>query len=768
MLESTSLISGPRTHRPLRGTLLFPTLAILILGSLALGRVLAQSRPAPAASKPLTVERIYGEPSLSGRLTKGLEWSLDGKLLSYFNSSSEVPAAPSEIWVVDVATGARRVLVPADKLATILPPGKGGQGQQTGLGRRTLPGYFWAPGGDALLFVSSRDLYWFDLETQTPRRLTAAPSTSPTPGTRDLTIKDPKISPDGRWVSFVRSHDLWVVNVATGEERQLTHDGREELLHGELDWVYPEELDISTAYWWSPDSARIAFLEMDEQRVTKYPLVNLLSYTGETEMMRYPKAGDANPIVRLGVVPVTGGDARWMDLGRDTNIYVARVAWLRDSKRLAFQRLNRLQNKLELLFLDTAEGQAQVILTEQDKYWINVHDELYFFADGRRFLWSSERDGFRHLYLYDLSGKLLKQLTNGTWEVTSLAGVDERESVVYFSATEKSPIERHLYRVSSDGGDFARISREEGTHSVNMSPDTLHYVDTYSNAMTPERQDLCRADGTRQVVINENRVAELDSYALQPVEFFTVRGADGTPLHAQMIKPPGFDASRKYPVLVHLYGGPHGQVVRNSWGTTTLLWHQLMAQKGYIIFSVDNRGMAARGHGFETPLYHRMGQVELADQLAGVAYLQSLPYVEGSRIGIWGWSYGGYMTCYAMLNAGESFKAGFAGAPVTDWRQYDTIYTERYMGLPEENEKGYRESSPVTHAAGLKGKLLIAHGTGDDNVHFANTVELAELFIQAGRYAEFQIYPGRGHPISDPPARIHLFRRVTQFFLDNL
>ncbi len=722
-----------------------------------------QTRPPGSAPKPLTVERIYGQPSLSGTLTTGLEWSPEGKLLSYFQRTGEGPEAKTDIWVLDADTGERRKLVDSEMMVEILPQAGGTQGQQTGLGRVTPQRYFWAPGGDALLFVSSGDLYWFDLTKKTAKKLTDAAQ-----GKSKAEVTDPKISPDGRWVSFVRNYDLWLVNTATGQEKQLTQGGREELMNGQLDWVYPEELDIRTAYWWAPDSSHIAYLQMDERPVTKYPLVNLLSYTGETQMMRYPKAGDANPVVRVGVVPVTGGKTRWMDTGRETNIYIARVAWLRDSKRLAIQRLNRPQNKLELLFADVADGSTRVILSEEDKFWINMHDDLYFFVDGRRFLWSSERDGFRHLYLYELSGKPLKQLTRGNWQVTGLAAVDEKRRAVYFLAAEKSPLERHLYRVSLDDGALGRVSREDGTHTVSIAPDCEHYVDTYSDAMTPPRQNLMRSDGFLQAVISENKVAELDTYGLQPVEFFTVPGADGTPLYAMTIKPLGFDASRKYPVIVHLYGGPHGQVVRNAWGSANFLWHQMMAQKGYVIFALDNRGMAARGHAFETVLYHRMGQEDLADQVAGVNFLKSKPWVDGARIGIWGWSYGGYMTCIAMLNAADVFTVGFAGAPVTDWRQYDTIYTERYMGLPKENEEGYKQSSPVTHAAKLKGKLLIAFGTGDDNVHFANTVELSEQFIKAGRYVEYQMYPGRGHGISDRPARIHLFNRVTRFFLDNL
>lgn len=713
--------------------------------------------------KELTVERIWGQPSLSGSLKAEVEWSPDGKRVSYLETTDRGKDAKTSLMVMDVASGERRVLVDAEKLEQFpSPPGSGtaASRQRTGGGRSAQGRYLWAPDGEALLIVSAKGLFWFDLKTQMAKQLAGeAPQ-----------VMDPKISPDGRWVSFVRSYDLWAVNVATGKAQQLTRGGREERMNGQLDWVYPEELQITTAYWWSPDSTQIAFLQMDQSAVTRYPLVNFLSPTGDTEWMRYPKAGGANPVVRVGVVAIKGGRPRWMDIGKDTNIYIARVNWLPDSRRLAIQRLNRAQTKLELLFASAGTGRSQVILTEEDQYWVNLNDDLYFFRNQALggFLWASERNGYRHLYLYDLNGKQLRQVTGGDWEVSQVEGVDESEGAVYFTTTEKSPLERHLYKVSLTGGIVSRLTRDDGTHNVSLSPDARHFVDTYSNVMTPPRQDVYRTDGTRATVINENSVSELAEYGLQTPEFFQVRGADGTELNAMMIKPPDFDPAKKYPVLIYTYGGPHSQVVTNSWGRTRVLWHQMMAQKGYIIFSVDNRGSSGRGHRFESAIYKKFGTQELADQLAGVAYLKSLPYVDGARIGIWGWSFGGYMACYAMTNAPDVFKAGFAGAPVTDWRQYDTIYTERYMKLPQENAEGYQNSSPVHQAAQLKGKLLIAHGTGDDNVHFANTLELTEEFIKAGKYAETMFYPARGHGISDTAAQIHLFRRVTQFFLDNL
>jgi dipeptidyl-peptidase-4 len=537
---------------------------------------------------------------------------------------------------------------------------------------------------------------------------------------------------------------------------------------GELDWVYPEELEITTAYWWAPDSSAIAYLAMDERKVAQYPMVDFSSPVGEAEEERYPPAGGANPIVRVFVVPVGGGEARAMDTGESTDIYIARVNWLTDSKHLAIQRLNRQQTVLDLLIADVANGQTRTALNETDQYWINISNDLHFLKDGRRFLWSSERSGYRHLYLYDLDGKQLAQLTKGEWEVSAVDAVDEPKGLVYFTGTAKSPLERHLYRVSFDGSAVSRITIHNGTHGVNMAPDATAFVDTYSDATTPPRQDVARADGSLLRVINENKVAELTDYHLSAPQFLSVKSHDSVPLNAMMIKPADFDASKKYPVLVFTYGGPHAQVVLNAWGGNTALWHQLMAQKGYIIFALDNRGSAGRGHVFEEPIHYNLGAVELSDQRDGVAYLKSLPYVDAERIGIWGWSYGGHMTLHAMFEAGGEFKAGFAGGPVTDWHFYDSIYTERYLGLLPQNEKGYRASSPIDRVEGLKGKLLIAHGTGDDNVHFANTLSLINELIDLGKYVEVMPFPGRGHGVSDPPARKVLMNRITQFFLDNL
>src|ERR1700682_6301242 len=648
----------------------FPMLLATLLLSVFFATSSAAQQPT-GAGKALTVERIYSQPSLSGRLTRGLVWTPDGKRLSYFETKGSAKEAKTELWEMDAASGERRLLVASDKLESILPVDTSRPTQATGLGRRAPSQYQWAPDGAGILFQGPTALAWLDVKSQTRRTLVSGKAT----------LADPKISPDGKFVSFVRDHNLWLVNLADGKERAISQGGTEEIRKGELDWVYPEELEIKTAYWWSPDSSSIVYLEMDERKVSQYPLVDFSSPSGEAEMERYPTAGGANPIVRVFVASLSGGESRAMDTGPETDIYIPRVNWLTDSKHLAIQRLNRTQTALDLLIADGTTGKTRAVLSENDANWINVSDDLYFLKDGKRFLWSSERSGYRHLYLYDLEGKQLAQLTKGEWEVSAVDGVDEGKGLVYFTGTAKTPLERHLYRVSLDGSAVSRITIHNGTHGVNMAPDASAFVDTYSDVMTPPRQDLAHADGSLLRIINENKVAELAEYHLVAPQFLTVKTHDGVQLNAWMIKPPDFDASRKYPVLIFTYGGPHAQVVVNAWGNNTGLWHQQMAQKGYVIFALDNRGSAGRGHIFEEPIHYRLGAEELSDQRDGVDYLKSLPFVDASRIGIWGWSYGGHMTLHAMFEAGNLFKAGFAGGPVTDWVFYGSIYTERYLGL---------------------------------------------------------------------------------------
>lgn len=727
---------------------------ILAMGASAFVALAAYRLPAQSGHKELTVEAIFGSPALLGAQLRAPAWSPDGTLLSFFQAGAQ----GTELAAWDAGTGQYRVLVTSAQLDQMRAGGPQKVSQATGLGRHPAPPYFWSPRGDAILFVSGGSLYLFDVRAGTSRRVVSS----------EAEVSDVKFSPDRKWASYLREHNLWVVELATGEERQLTRGGSELLLEGELDWVYPEELELLTAYWWAPDSSAVAYLEMDESHVTRYPLVNYLELAAPVTWESYPQAGGANPVVRVGVVDVAGGTPRWMDTGSEKDVYLPRVTWMPDSNHLAIQRLNRAQNELDLLEADRPTGRTETLLEEKDRYWVNVGGDPIFLDGGKQFLWTSERDGFRHIYLCAANGKVLRQLTQGKWEVTEVAGVDEKAGVVYFVSTKETPLERQLYRVALAGGAVQPVTQEAGTHAILMAPGAAHFLDTHSTATSPPRQDVMRVDGTMAATVNENRVPELGEYGLVTPDFGTISAVDGSQLYVRMIRPPGFHMTKKYPVIIYVYGGPDAQQVTNSWEGPRGLWLQMLAQKGYIIFTLDNRGSVHRGHAFETPIFHHFGRQELADQLAGVSHLKALPFVDPARIGITGWSYGGYMTCMAMLREPAVFKAGFAGAPVTDWRQYDTIYTERYMGLPAENAEGYQDSSPVTFAAELRGKLLVAQATGDDNVHFANSLELQEAFVRAGRYAEFVIYAGRGHGISDPLSQVRLYTRVTQFFLDNL
>jgi dipeptidyl-peptidase 4 len=739
----------------------FHALFVAVLAAAVSFPTFAQNAP----GKQLTIERIFSAPSLSGHLARGLEWTPNGMRISFIEGYGDT----AELWTMDASTGEKKILLDAATLKSVTQPEKEKAIQSTGLGRVQAENYAWAPNGDSILFIGTSDLVLLDLSSKAVKPLVSG----------DADVQDPKFSPDGKWISFVRDSNLWIVSTAGGDAKALTTGGSEEVLKGQLDWVYPEELDCTTAYWWSPDSAKIAYYEMDERPVTRYPIMDMSSPTGAMDYTRYPQAGEANPIVRVGVVSVSTEQTTWMDTGANTDIYLPRVNWLPNSQSVAIQRLNRAQTQLDILIADAQSGKSSSILTETDPYWINVSDDLYFFSDSKRFLWSSERTGYRHLYLYDVSGKLLDTLTSGNWSVATRGSfgpysnmppaVDEKQGYIYFPSAKDDATGIQIYCLSLNDKSLRRVTHGDGTHAASFAPGAAAFVDTFSDSSTPPRQDLLRADGARVAVLSENNVPELADYHLSPTEILTVPASDGTPLRAKMIKPPDFDPSKKYPVLIDVYGGPDVQQVANAWGGPGYLWQQMLAEHGYIIFTLDNRGSSGRGHVFETPIYHHLGKIELQDQLAGVQYLKSLPYVDSSRLGIWGWSYGGFMTLTALFHAPDVFKIGVSVAPVTDWKLYDTIYTERYMGRPQENPDGYKDSSPVNFAANLQSKLMLIHSTGDDNVHFANTAEVLNELIDNGKYpANLLLFPGRGHGISDRPARLLLFERMSRFIFDNL
>ena len=613
----------------------------------------------------------------------------------------------------------------------------------------------WSADGKTLLLLVRGDLFSVDVASKKAEQLLA---------TRDRE-RDPKLSPDGKRASFRRDNDLYVIEIASKKQTRLTNDGSATRWNARLDWVYPEELDISTAHWWSPDSQQIAYLQFEVSKTPLYTHIDLLKVEGRSEPERYPKAGTPNSEVRLGVVAVKGGKTRWLDIGLTPKHIVARVHWLPDSKQIAAERFTRTQQQLDLVAVDTASGKARTLVHEEDPYWINTTDDVRFLADGQRLLRTSEKTGFRHIYLQPVNGGEAKALTSGDWMVQQIDCVDEKAGQIYYTSTEGSPLERQFYVVGFDGGPRRKLSKEPGTHTVTMSPSCAFYFHSHSSLTEPPRRVLAKNDGTVIKVLQERNLKQLEEYEILPSEIHQVKAKDGETLYARLIKPAGFEAGKQYPVIVSIYGGPGPQMVRNQW--QGLGWAQVMAHKGFVVWQLDNRGSSGRGHLFEAKLYRRFGKQELEDQLAGLDYLTGLGFADPKRIGMDGWSYGGYMTLYSLLNAPDRFAAGVSGAPVTDWRLYDTIYTERYLGLPQENETGYKDSSAVTYAKNLKSKLMIIHNTGDDNVLFQNAIMMMNALQLAGKPFETMIYPQKAHGVTGPASR-HLLETKTSFFARHL
>ena len=615
--------------------------------------------------------------------------------------------------------------------------------------------------GGEILYSTGGDTFVIQPDTGKWTQLTKTP----------VAERDPKLSPDGKSVAFRRDWDLYTVDIASKRETRLTTGGSDTLRNGGLDWVYPEELDLGTAYWWSPDSKSIAYLQFDISREPIYPHEDLRGGRAIYEPQHYPKAGENNPDVRLGVVAAGGGTKRWMEVSgsRDEHI-IGRAGWTPDSRNVYAVRMNRVQNRLELFFAAVGSGKTSRILEETDPHWVNLPEDPVFVNDGKQFLWLSERDGFRHLYLYSIDGKQVSQLTKGSWEVTGIAGIDAAAGRVYFTSSETtsnkiSPLERQFYSVGMTGEGKTRLSSSAGTHSIAMGPGARFYLDTFSSVSSPPRATLHAGDGTELGVYREQNRRLTEDFAILPTELVSFAGPDKTLFYARLIRPAGFEAGKKYPAVVLVYGGPQAQGVRNTWMGADL--DQVLAHKGFVVWQVDNRGSFGRGHAFETPVFRKLGSTELVDQVAGVDYLISQGFVDKTRVGIRGWSYGGFMTLNAMLNAPEVFRAGIAGAPVTDWKNYDTIYTERYMGLPKDNPDGYKNTALPPQANKLKGKLMIAHNLEDDNVLFQNTVQMIDALQRAGKQFEMQFYTQKTHAVTGAEAR-QLNATMVDFFERNL
>lgn len=764
-------------------------LGLLLLALVALQPAAVQPAAAqqPAAGRPtLTLEDLFASAKFAGRSFQGGRWAAQGPVVTYIEADRA--SGGTDLVSYNLETDQRTTLIEG---AALRAPDVGRLLQ--------IEDYAYSRDGRKVLLYTDSEQVWrlntkgfyyvYDLAT---KRLTPlAP--------RDKGFQMfAKFNPQGTHVAFVRDRNLFVVELASGQETQLTHDGSEGgLINGTTDWVYEEEFGLRDGFSWSPDGRYIAFFQFDEAATREFVMADLRGQYPELVRFRYPKAGETNSEVRVGVVELATRERRFFDTGTwraggDSLEYIPQMGWTPaldgGTPHVWMFRLDRDQNDLDLLYANPATGAVRTVLEETSPTWIDVETgfsdldvgQITYLGDGRHFVWISERDGFRHLYLYTNDGRYVGRITQGPWDVTDFHGLDERRGVVYFTGTAESPTQRHLYRVAVDlrGRKVStptRITQRPGWHSVNPSSDLRYYIDTYSNATTPAVVTLHTMDGRLLKTLQDNQelIDTLAQYDLPPPEFMQVPGADGTPLNAYLIKPKNFDPSKRYPLLIHVYGGPGSQEVRDAWGGTERLWHHLLAERyGVLVAGIDNRGTGGRGRDFRGAVYKQLGRLEAEDQIAAAQWFGAQPYVDAQRMGIWGWSYGGYMTLMAMLT-GEgpsTFKMGISVAPVTDWRQYDTIYTERFMSTPQKNAEGYDLGAPTRYAANLRDDqaLLLVHGDFDDNVHFQNTVQMADALQAAGKQFDMMVYPGRNHGIYGGRTRLHLYTLMTNYIREHL
>jgi dipeptidyl-peptidase-4 len=710
----------------------------------------------PPPVKPLTIEAIYAPGGLTGRGPETLEWSPDGTKLTFVQRDGE----QGELWYVDTSTGEKKVLVSAAKLASLAPDVTKvkDEREKERLTRYHVAAYLWAPDSKHLIFDSQGQLWLYDLATSTAVQFTSAPDPS----------GDPKFSPDGSHVSYVRKHNLYVRPVSGKGERALTKDTEENLFNGDIDWVYAEELAVRSNYFWSPDSKQIVFLHMDETRVPTYPLTNLILTHPTVDNEKYPKVGDPNPTVKLGVADAERGKVRWISLTSDAEAYIPRFGWVRDGVIWA-EVLNRNEDKMDLYFVDAKSGKSRMVLTESASgAWFDFeHTEVRFLKSAGGFLWPSWRDGNMHLYFYSFDkqnpmgadAKMERQLTHGDFEVLGIEGVDEAAGAVFFSSNQGDPRQHHIFSVKLDGTGLQQLTHDEGINSGRFSDDGTHYLQTFTGPTTAPRMSLCTVGGACSPVWQARD--EIAEYGLRSPKFLEFKADDGTTLYGRLLLPPDAPASGKIPVIVNIYGGPAAQTVQKG---PPNAFDEILARKGFAIFSVDNRGTPGRDRKFQTAIRHEFGAIELKDQLSALdQLLAQYPQLDKDRVAIWGWSNGGSMTLYAMTHS-DRFRAGVAVAPVTNQANYDTIYTERYMGQLKDDPEGYAQSDVTRAAANLHGALLLVHGTGDDNVHFQNSMQMIDALIKAGKQFRLMIYPNKTHSIAGPDARDHLFHMIEDHF----
>ena len=709
----------------------------------------------------IPIEEIAKFPPPGMAAPVSFSFSPDDSLLTYLYGPDRSPVR--QLHALDTQTGETRVIQaavePESEDLSIEEQLLRQRQRQLGQG---IVRYSWADSDDVILIPAQSGVYV--KHGPDAQALLLVPSD-------EGPIQGPQLSSDGSQIAYVRDAEIYVVPTSGGGPRQLTSGARGTgRTNGLAEYIAQEEMHRLHGFWWSKDGSRIAFEEVDETHIPIYRIVHQgRDDTGPTaqEDHRYPFAGQPNARVRLGVTPMAGDDPVWMDLGDDDDIYIARVDWMPDGS-LSVQLQDRDQTRLDLIRFDMSTGQGVTLLTESSDVWINLHNMFRPLADGR-FIWASERTGFRHLYLYDAIGNLVRQLTDGDWVVDSLSGVDQDAGLVYFTGTKDGPTECRLYSVSLEGGPIDRLTPEAGTHSVVLDHGSNRFVDVFSDTRTPPTITLrSLRDGSVLHSIHSTDDPRVEELALTPPDLVTIQSRDGETLHGALYRPGPEFGDGPHPTVIYVYGGPHVQIVDNHWSMTCAMRPQYLRSQGYLVFCLDNRGSARRGLAFEGVIKHSMGNIEVSDQVDGVRWLVDSGLADPARVGVYGWSYGGYMTLMCLARAADVFKMGVAGAPVAHWDGYDTHYTERYMGTPESNPDGYEASSAMTHVDGIEGELLIVHGLIDENVHFRHTARLINALIKARKPYEFLMFPDERHMPRSQADRIYMEERITDFFRRNL